>query len=446
MSKDLKVVWNEGVLIAPQHFQQLERHYDNKLSEYYLSLQGFGWGVTNLELNLSSLKLGELSVERVSGFFQNGGYFNESIATAPNLKIKLAPNLENEIIYLVWTVDSSYKRNYGFIGDKDHKTVRFLMKEVELEDSADPSLPKRSLMLACPNLRLSLLRDIGENDLKLPIARIVTTSKTSATELDNEYIPPTVVVSSSQKLGHYVSDIMGLLKQRISALTNLLNNPTLKGTGEVRDFLMLQTINRYFAYLHHVSLSLHAIHPHDLYGDLIKLYADLCTFNADKTFSELPVYDHDQIGYCYKELSILLKESLSTVLQQRAVMIPLELRDEATRVALTPDVSILNTSKFVLAIGSSISEELLRQRIPTTIKVGSVEMVRELVAYHLPGIKVNALPVAPREIPYHAGYSYFELDKGSELWDGLLKSSGMAIHLAGDFPDLEMECWAIKQK
>lgn len=446
MSKDLKVVWNEGVLIAPQHFQQLERHYDTKLSEYYLSQQGFCWGVTQLELNLSSLKLGEISVESVAGFFNNGGYFNETISTAPNLRIKLVPNLEDEVVYLVWAADSSYKRNYGFIEDKDNKTVRYLMKEVELEDSADPTLPKRSLMLGCPNLRLSLLAGVGENDLKLPIAKVRNTSKTGSAELDLEYIPPTVMVSSSQKLGHYVSDIMGLLKQRITALTNLLNNPTLKGAGEVRDFLMLQTINRYFAYLYHTSLSLHAIHPHKLYGDLLKLYGDLATFNADKTFGELPIYDHDRLGYCFNELSILLKESLSTVLQQRAVMIPLELRDEATRVALTPDASILNTSKFVLAIGSSLAEELLRQRIPTTIKIGSVEKVRELVAYHLPGIKVNALPVAPREIPYHAGYSYFELDKKSELWDGLFKSSGMAIHLAGDFPDLEMECWAIKQK
>lgn len=445
MSKDLKVVWNEGVLIAPQHFQQLERHYDTRLGEYYVSLQGFGWGVTNLELNLSSLKLGELSVERISGFFQNGEYFNETIATSPNLRIQLGPNLEGELIYLVLASNSAYKRNYGFIEDKNQKSVRYLVKEVELEDSADPFLPKRSLMLACPNLRLSLLEGIGENDLKLPIARVKNTNKTAAAELDIEYIPSTVVVSSSQKLSHYVFDILGLLKQRISALTNLLNNPTLKGTGEVRDFLMLQTINRYFAFLHHTSLSLHSVHPYELYGDLLKLYGDLSTFNADKTFNLLPTYDHDQLGYCFNELSLLLKESLSTVLQQRAIMISLELRDEATRVAITPDVSILDTCKFVLAIGSSISAELLRQRIPTTIKVGSVERVRELVAYHLPGVKVNALPVAPRELPYHAGYSYFELDKNSELWDGLIKSSGMAIHLAGDFPDLEMECWAIKQ-
>ena len=57
---------------------------------------------------------------------------------------------------------------------------------------------------------------------------------------------------------------------------------------------------------------------------------------------------------------------------------------------------------------------------------------------------MQALATAPRELPYHAGFSYFEIDKSSELWQDLEDSSGLAIHLAGDFPDLQMECWAIK--
>ena len=74
----------------------------------------------------------------------------------------------------------------------------------------------------------------------------------------------------------------------------------------------------------------------------------------------------------------------------------------------------------------------------------TVEKVKELVAYHLPGIRVHALSVAPRELPYHSGYVYFELDKKHELWDMFDTSSGMAFHLAGNFPNLDVEFWAIK--
>jgi type VI secretion system protein ImpJ len=62
----------------------------------------------------------------------------------------------------------------------------------------------------------------------------------------------------------------------------------------------------------------------------------------------------------------------------------------------------------------------------------------------LPGVTLHALPVAPRQIPYHAGYSYFELERGGELWTQLERSGGLAMHVAGDFPGLELEFWAIR--
>ena len=236
---------------------------------------------------------------------------------------------------------------------------------------------------------------------------------------------------------------MGLLKQKAMALTGVLNNPNLSSAGDVRDFLMLQTINRYYAYMHSVTTT-HLVHPFVFFENLLKLYGDLSTFNLDKSNFNLPVYDHDRLSVCFKKIVLMLREVLSIVLQQRAMMIPLELRDEATRVAITPDSSLLTTCRFVLAISASLPSDALRQRIPTTIKISSVEKVRDLIAYHLPGIHVHALSTAPRELPYHAGFSYFEINKDSELWEDLSQSSGMAIHLAGEFPDLVIECWAIK--
>lgn len=444
MKQERKVVWNEGTLIAPQHFQQTERFYDSMLSRYYVATKNYGWGLHELNLNVSSLKLGEVSVERIAGFFPTGDYFNETLDSAPNLVLNLPENLEAEYIYLVWSTYSSYKRNYGFVGDLDHTELKYIIKNVDVEDSTNPSLPKRELLLAAPNLRLSLLRDITDHESKLAIAKISSTTSTGEIILDDSFIPASLSLKSHSVLAHYASEIMGLLKQRAIALAGVLNNPNLKGTGEVRDFLMLQTINRYFAYLHHVSTSLHAVHPYIFFENLLKLYGDLSTFKLEKLNFSLPIYEHDNLSNCYKEIYLLLKDVLSIVLQQRAIMIPLELRDEATRVAITPDVSLLNTCTFVLAIQASLSSDVLRQRIPTTIKIGSVEKVRDLVAYHLPGIHVHALSTAPRELPYHSGYSYFEIDKGSELWEDLSHSSGMAIHLAGNFPDLDIECWAIK--
>ena len=52
--------------------------------------------------------------------------------------------------------------------------------------------------------------------------------------------------------------------------------------------------------------------------------------------------------------------------------------------------------------------------------------------------------MAPRQIPYHAGFVYFELDQGHELWGQLQTSGGVALHVAGEFPGLTLEFWALR--
>jgi type VI secretion system protein ImpJ len=53
--------------------------------------------------------------------------------------------------------------------------------------------------------------------------------------------------------------------------------------------------------------------------------------------------------------------------------------------------------------------------------------------------------VAPRQIPYHAGYTYFELEKHGDIWNKMHASGGFAIHIDGNYPGLKLEFWAIKE-
>jgi type VI secretion system protein ImpJ len=99
---------------------------------------------------------------------------------------------------------------------------------------------------------------------------------------------------------------------------------------------------------------------------------------------------------------------------------------------------------FILAARADLPAEELRRRFPAQLKIGPVEKIRELVTLQLPGVPVSPVPVAPRQIPFHAGFAYFELDQSTELWDQLKKSGGLAMHVAGDFPGLSMEFWAIR--
>ena len=189
---------------------------------------------------------------------------------------------------------------------------------------------------------------------------------------------------------------------------------------------------------------LRSLHPERLYAELLALAGDFATFTRDaRRPVEFPRYDHDDLATCFAPLVAELRRSLSMVLEQNAFQIELMERAYGVRVAVIANAELIRSASFVLAVAADMPGEQVRRLFPTQVKIGPVEKIRDLVNLHLPGVQLQPLPVAPRQIPYHAGNNYFELDTASEFWRALEHSGGLALHIAGDFPGLKLEFWAI---
>ncbi|MBJ3509171.1 type VI secretion system baseplate subunit TssK, partial [Salmonella enterica subsp. enterica serovar Meleagridis] len=67
-----------------------------------------------------------------------------------------------------------------------------------------------------------------------------------------------------------------------------------------------------------------------------------------------------------------------------------------------------------------------------------------VVTIPIKNIPLHTLMVAPRQLPYHAGFSYFELDKSGAAWADVAATGAVALHVSGTFPDLNMQLWAIR--
>ena len=52
--------------------------------------------------------------------------------------------------------------------------------------------------------------------------------------------------------------------------------------------------------------------------------------------------------------------------------------------------------------------------------------------------------MAPRQIPFHAGMTYFELDRSNAYWQQPVALGSLVVGVEGDWPELEIECWAIR--
>lgn len=59
-----KVVWQEGMLLRPQHFQHNDRYYDSQMKTRTQLLGTYTWGFINLEIDLQFLSMGKLVISR----------------------------------------------------------------------------------------------------------------------------------------------------------------------------------------------------------------------------------------------------------------------------------------------------------------------------------------------------------------------------------------------
>lgn len=444
MTWQKKVVWSEGMFLRPQQFQQQERYLEYFAHTRALAAESHFWGFLEMEIDDNALSIGKIDLKSARGILPDGTPFNFPAQSPGPLALDFPVELREQRIYLALPMRRFGTEEVSF-EDKAESLARYRVSETELRDinsiAGEPALTQ----LGEPRLRLLAEADLTDGWVAIGAIRVIERRKDHQLVLDKQYIPPVVSIGGLTTLRDFLTELHGLLHQRGEALAARLSQPGRGGIAEVGDFLMLELVNRYEPLLAHFS-RLQGLHPERLFAALLSLAGDLTTFSrAERRPQAYPAYVHDDLASCYHPLMADLRHSLSMVLEQNAIQIELQERNYGVRVAIIRDLELIRTANFVLAVHADLPADMLRARFPTQVKIGPVERIRDLVNLHLPGVTLSALPVAPRQIPYNAGYNYFELDTSHELWKQLEKSGGLAMHLAGDFPDLALEFWAIRR-
>jgi type VI secretion system protein ImpJ len=330
----------------------------------------------------------------------------------------------------------------------EETVARFGAAEYEASDSIEGAETEAQIQVGKLRLRYALETRERAGYVSLGLARIVDVRADRSVLLDDKYIAPCLNCAAQQPLAGFLAELRGMLHHRGEALAARVAAPGTKGVAEIADFLLLQVVNRYEPLIAHYEAEAGVLHPDILYAVCVEMAGELATFTArQKRPPSFPPYKHDQLQQSFAPVIAELRQALSAVLEQNAIPIPLQERQYGIRVAVVQDRTLFINAAFVLAVKADIQAELLRRNFVAQVKIGPVEQIVQLVNVALPGIAVRPLPVAPRQLPYHAGTVYFELDRAGPLWKQLQTpggSGGLALHVGGEFPGLEMELWAIK--
>ena len=438
-----KVVWSEGLFLRPQHFQQQDRYFERYIDGRCEAIGGYLWGLLDITLDTELLKLGKVGISQARGVFPDGSPFSFPDADALPPVLSVPENTTNEMVYLCLplrrTGAMEIAQEHGQTTLARHNSI-----EIEVRNNVGEQGEPTDIDVGQLNAMLKL----GSEDLsgyaKVGIARIQEYIADKAVVLDTAYIPPMLDCLKSQVINSHLTEIHGLIHHRAEALSGRLADSGRAGSAEIADYLLLQAVNRMEPLIAHIS-TINQLHPLACFTELVQMAGELATFTTrNKRPPEFPRYQHEELQQIFDPVVLSLRQCLSTVLEQTAVSLELTERKYGIHVAPISDHSIIGKATIVLAVKADVPGNQLRTAFPAQVKIAPVERIREFISAQLPGIGLQALPVAPRQIPYHAGFTYFELDRASDLWKMMQSSGGFAIHLGGNFPGLTMELWTIR--
>lgn len=438
-----KVVWQEGMLLRPQHFQHNDRYYDREMKTRTQLLGSYTWGFLSLDIDLHGLKNGKLGVSQASGVLPDGTLFEQGCNAEP-LVLDVPPNTTNTSVYLALPLVTG---NHIEARRREQSDVlaRYTIFEADIADSNAGDDSSRQISCARPDFKLLLGEQQSDHAyVKLKICKVLDTTPDGAISLDPGFVPTYIQTHSSSYLLSCLKEVISMLGHRGDAIADRISSSGKLGGAEVGDFMMLQLINRTELLLQHY-FRLEQVHPEMLYRTLLTLLGDLATFSNESRRPRLDVqYQHSNQGASFSSLMDAIRQMLSMVLEQHAIELAMQARQYGITVSPLHDHTLLSSASFVIAASANCESEDLRRRLPAHLKIGPVENIRQLVNLHLPGIRVRPLPVAPRQIAFHADKTYFILELTSEDQEQMGRSAGFGFHVSGDFAELELKFWAIR--
>ncbi|MGQ8367224.1 type VI secretion system baseplate subunit TssK [Glaciecola sp. 1036] len=441
MTWEKRVVWSEGMMLQPQHFQQQTRYHDAQLKSTVTTLNPDHWGLTSFVIDLALLKTGKLSVTQAEGIMQDGTVFSFPQRDHAPAVIDIHQENLGQIIYLCVALS---RENNSEVQRKEADLTRFKLSEFETRDIAGFGNKKTLLEVAGLQFTLRTSNQNNSEFLCIPIAKIEDVSPNGAVSIVSDYLLPSINIKISKHVCSFIDELQNLLSHRSHAIASRVSVAGKSTANELVEFMLLQALNRHSAVVNHLAAAAF-VTPFYLFEKLSTLICELSTFiKSSKLPDALPSYQHADPNAVFKPLIEEARQLFSVVLEQNSINIPLQERKFGIRVGTISDKTLFQNASFILAVSADVSPDEIIKHFASQTKIGAVESIKELVNLQLPGVQLTHLAAAPREVPYQRNFVYFELVQSGEYWQTLTQSGGLACHVSANLPGLVLELWAVR--
>jgi len=449
MSKYRKIVWNEGMLLTPHHFQQWDNYHEELLNSRVFSMMAYNYGVLDLQVNSEAVANGNFQITNCRAVMPDGLVVNvpdtEAVPDMRPIGNHFGVEAEKLGVHLAIPAKKAGEANFQASGAAVSNNLRFLQEGSLVKDETSGT-NEQPVAYAKSNLRIVFDDELRDGFTSIKIAELQRTP-TGQLKISDDYIPPILNIAGSGWLANMLRQTVEILitksgslgEQRRQANASLADFTT----SEVAVFWLLHTINSSIPTMSHFFRS-PMCHPEKLYLEMGKLAGKLMTFSLDYHPKDIVKYDHDDLYFTFYNLSMQLKELLETVIPSRCVPIPLEKTRDTLYVGRIDDERLLKEAGFYLAVRAQMPESKLIEGVPRVVKIASRDVIDSVIGSALPGVVLSYANPPPAPIPSRVGFKYFQLDSMGPYWSGIAGSKVISVYVPNEIPDEKLELYAVK--
>lgn len=439
-----RIVWSEGMYLAPHHFQAQNRYFEDSVHFATASLWSEAYGFAACEIDLDAIRNGTVALRHARGMFEDGLTFDmpecDSLPEARTITDAFPPTADHLTVLIAvprWSADGqncSLEEN-GSNSTRYRGTVAMLHDENTGRD-------EKPVRLGRKNIRLLLETEVSDDVLALPITRIIREGA-GHFAFDPNFIPPCVRLSASERLTKMLARLVEILEEKSAAVSQEQQQSQSKfqaglSVRQISQFWFLHAINSSLTPLRHLLLSKHG-HPAEMFREMSRLAGALCTFGLDSHPRSLPSYNHHQLDLCFDPLDDHIRRHLELVVPTQAISIPLRQAERYFYQGEVKDQRCFGRSRWFLGIHSPVGEADLISKTPQYVKVCSAKFVPELVRRALPGLTLTHIQVPPAAISAKVESQYFSMNRTGPCWEHIMQTHNVGVYVPGELPSPEME-------
>ncbi len=450
-----RVVWSEGMLMTPQHMQQLDLYHERLLEFRLGGVSPYHYGVIDLELDRNALTSGQLQIQSYRGVLPSGAVlsFASGQGAGPPARPfdQIFPPLQKTLsVYLGIFPEREGTAN---VSKPDGELARATLATRQVADLVSGRSAQVAVGFGRLNSQILFDKEASNDFDCLKIAEIVRTDA-GGFEVSDNYVPPLLQIGASPFIMSNLRRLLGLMVARqrsLSELTSERSASTLEfRSSDITTFLQMASVNSLLPVIQYFAETPQAS-PVQAYLALSQLAGQLMTFGARLDPTTLPRFVFTDLAATFRGLFDLISQFLNTTVLKRFVRLDCKLYKNGVLVAEIEDEALLKCKVWVLTArptNENVSRDRMAVDMPKLSKIGAKSTIKGIIQAASNGVPLVISHRPPQEVPVREGVVYFTLNTADMTWKASLNERNIAIFIPEPFnpPDVEYELLAIPEQ